>query len=761
MSNPYAATYRLGQFVPVRVERVLRYGVFVRLPDGSAGYIRRRELTNSGNVDPRGVVAPGQVVTAVVIALPAPDLSIELSVRRAEQDPWDTFAQSFKVTDTVTAVVKSLSPWGAFVQIVPGVDGLIPLAELAPWEALRPEDVLWIGDQVEATITRVSRSARRVQLSIRQQMEHESRVRKVMQMVQEDQPVEELVEEDRTSVRADEEVEGIDTVAAQSVGWILVVDDEDAVREPLVGWLQRQGFAAQGAASIQEALSCFDDRPFGLALIDLDLFSEDGLQLIRRLAAQAPDTKIAVISTPEKIIERIEDLQALNVLYVFVKPFDLEEVRETILQLDQGTLPTLPQSLAIEQSGDVAEISFRQLAGSMRSGQPLWLRFQKALEDLVRATRAEQGLVFCIAPDSRQVSIIASAGDIPLNQEALYALVGSPVENAIREGTEVFETCVSRVATRRFAKLLDLLPFESCVGVPVWAQGEVQHAIFLFHRQPNALSRYRLRDAWATAMLLSVALESQAMERRIQAASPFVLGGQLASAFSHEVYNKMSGLEIQMQNLQADLGAMCQGGASGRQEAPLDLEHCSAAADQLLDLTRDLKATVELFRELSRAEQSEEIDVNETIRRAMGLLRTDARRNRISVRTELLPTLPQIRGSATRLQQVFANLILNAIQQTTMKMERWHRGQGVLQITSTWEPTATRPIQVRFVDNGPGIHRQQWESIFALGFSTRPGGTGLGLFIARGLAEAMGGQVVVERSIVPQGTIFRVELPGA
>jgi len=65
----------------------------------------------------------------------------------------------------------------------------------------------------------------------------------------------------------------------------------------------------------------------------------------------------------------------------------------------------------------------------------------------------------------------------------------------------------------------------------------------------------------------------------------------------------------------------------------------------------------------------------------------------------------------------------------------------------------------RFKDNGLGIHRQLWERIYDLGFSTKEGGTGLGLYIAKGLVESLGGHIKVEESYILVGSTFLVELP--
>jgi signal transduction histidine kinase len=259
------------------------------------------------------------------------------------------------------------------------------------------------------------------------------------------------------------------------------------------------------------------------------------------------------------------------------------------------------------------------------------------------------------------------------------------------------------------------------------------------------------------AMLFGVALEHETLEARIQAVSPILLTGRLASGFGHEVYNKMSGLEIQLRNLQTDCGRLYQQSEQGLAIETPDLGECNQAVDRLLDLALDLKETVELFRELMQAPAETKVNVNHIVRRAIEFLQPLARRQRINVETRLAD-LPLIGGSALRLQQIFANLLLNAIQQTAEKMARWADGRGELHVETAWEPERERPIVVRVRDNGPGIHYRLWENIFGLGFSTRPGGTGLGLYIAQSLAESMNGRIQVEQSTVPTGTTFRVEL---
>jgi signal transduction histidine kinase len=396
----------------------------------------------------------------------------------------------------------------------------------------------------------------------------------------------------------------------------------------------------------------------------------------------------------------------------------------------------------------------------MRSSVSVRSRFEAGLRELLALTRAEAAIVFHRDPISHRVSIVAQVGVLPLDDSATSLLEDSPVKDLICEDREIFELHVSRSARARFSKLRDLLPFESCIGVPVRAAEETHYALFLFHQEPDAFSHYRLRDAWAMATLFGVALEDGLLGRRAQDMGRFLLSGELAAGFGHEVYNKISGLEIQLRNLGTEYRNLsCPEGDKPLASSSAFTE-IGDAINAVLDVALDLKRVAVSFRELTRTEVQEEIDVNEAIRRAKVLLRPTARRHKVRISAKLSPDLPKTLGSAARLQQAFSNVMLNAIQQVAGKVERLSDGWGVLEVSSSWDPEDVLcPIKVRFTDTGPGIHRRLWDSIFALGFSTRPGGSGLGLFIARSITESMGGRISVERSTIPFETTFLVELP--
>jgi signal transduction histidine kinase/DNA-binding NarL/FixJ family response regulator/predicted RNA-binding protein with RPS1 domain len=744
-----------GQVVTAVVERVFSYGVFAHLTDGTPAYVRQRELTLAGNIDPQQVVSEGQEFRAAVLALPQAGRRLELSIRRAEPDPWEAFVRQYRVKHTVTGTVKWISSRGVFIEIIPGVDGFIPAHELAPWSVDQPADLLWIGDQVEAMITHLDRKNKRVQLSIRQQMLHLVRVQEFVQHLQAEPALDEPSPE-MEQVEVDVRV----VVDLKPLRRVLVLDDDPAVRETLTVWLRNHGCQADQVGNSEEGLAHLHHAEYGVALVDLDLAGHDGIEFIRALCQSHLDMHVLVMSIPEWIAERSQELESLQVTGVFVKPLNPDEVLDTLARLAEGEMVGPFRATAFGQGHEAAE-PFQQVASTVRSGIPLEDRLEAGVADLVRLTRAEQGVLFHLDPVSQQGSIAALAGVLSVNYEGVRVLAASPVKDVIVNRNEVFEPRLTAQVRLRFQKLLDVVAFGSCVGVPVAALGNVEHALFLFHREPEAFSRYRLRDAQAMAILLGAALENEAVEQRIQSTNPFLLSGQLAAGFGHDVFNKMSALEFQVRNLRTRCGQMVQ--ETDEQAAPGAFDYAEAAQDldRLFQTTLDLRKTVEAFRELIRAENQTAIDVNQVVQQAALLLQLTSEGRQVHLEIKPAPGLPLVVGNPVRLQQVFLNLMLNATQHTIEQQKRWPYGLALLQVTVGIDSNAERPVWIRFTDTGPGIHCRLWEDIFALGFSTRPKGTGLGLFIARSLVESMGGAIRVEQSYIPLGTTFRVELPAA
>jgi len=313
-------------------------------------------------------------------------------------------------------------------------------------------------------------------------------------------------------------------------------------------------------------------------------------------------------------------------------------------------------------------------------------------------------------------------------------------------------------AESRFRKLLDLFSFSACIGIPIEADCQVQHALFLFHCRAKSFKHYHLRDAMATATLCAALLERTLFNQQIWSLNQWLLGGQLAASFGHEVFNKLSGLEIQLHNLQTAYGALCR--QSDLQNDPstngADFQSVQQDVDHLVATAKNMRLVVENFQRLMRSEAKQALNVCDIVQSVLAQLRPLAYKSGIKLKSECVPSLPLVMGNPIRLQQVLFNLVLNAIQHMTTKLQN----RRIVQIIVTDAASDRDPmLKLRVIDHGAGIHKQLWEKIFDLSFTTRPDGSGLGLFIAKSLVASMGGKLSVEQSVMLLGTTFLVELP--
>src|SRR6202022_4862356 len=128
------------------------------------------------------------------------------------------------------------------------------------------------------------------------------------------------------------------------------------------------------------------------------------------------------------------------------------------------------------------------------------------------------------------------------------------------------------------------------------------------------------------------------------------------------------------------------------------------------------------------------VDVNEVIREMIVLLRVEATRYSISIRTELAADLPQVLGDRVQLQQVLMNLMINGI-------EAMKDVDGTRELDIKSQRTENEHIQVSVSDTGVGLPAQQADQIFNAFFTTKVQGTARGLSISRSIVESHGGKL--------------------
>ncbi|MCX7954888.1 MAG: 30S ribosomal protein S1 [Bacteroidales bacterium] len=157
-----------GQILKGEIKNITSYGAFVDL-GGIDGLIHITDLSWSRINHPEEVVSIGQEVDVVILDFDHEKKRISLGLKQLQKHPWETLDPELKVGSKVKGKVTVLADYGAFVEIIPGVEGLIHVTEMSWSQHLRSaQDFLKIGDEVEAVITAINREERKLSLSIKQ-----------------------------------------------------------------------------------------------------------------------------------------------------------------------------------------------------------------------------------------------------------------------------------------------------------------------------------------------------------------------------------------------------------------------------------------------------------------------------------------------------------------------------------------------------------------------------------------------------------------
>lgn len=162
---------RPGDILQGTVTRLAPFGAFVEIAPGLEGLVHISELGWSRAAAVEDCTARGEQVTVKFLKLQEQDkgrLRIELSMKQAMRDPWDDVPDRFEVGGKVRGRVVRLAPFGAFVEIAPGIEGLVHVSEMSYLQRVhKPADMVSAGDDVAVMIKSIDPEARRIGLSMR------------------------------------------------------------------------------------------------------------------------------------------------------------------------------------------------------------------------------------------------------------------------------------------------------------------------------------------------------------------------------------------------------------------------------------------------------------------------------------------------------------------------------------------------------------------------------------------------------------------
>ncbi len=171
--NPWAdieRKYPINSHVKGRVTKLLPYGAFVELEKGVEGLVHVSELSWVKRITrPSDVLKLDQEIEAVVLSISVKEQKISLGVRQLEDNPWADIESRFPIGSVIKGQVRNLTPYGAFVGLEEGIDGMIHVSDMSWTRKINhPSEVLKKGDEVEAIVLEIKKEDQRVSLGIKQ-----------------------------------------------------------------------------------------------------------------------------------------------------------------------------------------------------------------------------------------------------------------------------------------------------------------------------------------------------------------------------------------------------------------------------------------------------------------------------------------------------------------------------------------------------------------------------------------------------------------
>jgi small subunit ribosomal protein S1 len=169
----FLKTLTTGSILEGKITRIMPYGVFVQIGPGVEGMAHISELSWSKIQKPEEVLSKGETVQTLILEIKPQEKGqkapkISLSIKQLSKDPWHTVGEQFRVGEKVPGKVTRCMPFGAFVEIAPGIEGLVHISEMSyTRRVLKAEDVVKPGEEILVVIKEIDGANRKMSLSLK------------------------------------------------------------------------------------------------------------------------------------------------------------------------------------------------------------------------------------------------------------------------------------------------------------------------------------------------------------------------------------------------------------------------------------------------------------------------------------------------------------------------------------------------------------------------------------------------------------------
>jgi signal transduction histidine kinase/CheY-like chemotaxis protein len=523
---------------------------------------------------------------------------------------------------------------------------------------------------------------------------------------------------------------------------VLVVDDEAGIALLCNRILSRAGYQVTSLTDPREAIEYLQQKHVDLLLVDIRMPEVDGFDVISRAQLVQPDIAVLVMTgfgTVETAIRALRQGVDGLLLKPFQKSDELVQAARQALMDNQRKRDTA-RVQALRPLFNVTETLFAETDRS------------KLLNMIIAAisNHLNCGNVAYFQVEDGVVTVVAQRGrTLPVDNDTFASQLVSRVDadgdpiviNATGPGEEDTQS------------LLSTLGLGSAILIPV-ARSNLHSVLFAARdAQGTGGTERAFRGAdlemfFVLARQAVVAMENAGLYadlrnyvRRVEDSQEALLraekmaaAGRLTASIAHEVNNPLQSVQNCLH-------------LAGREDVPAEKrkEYFDLAKNELDRLMKTMQRMLDFYR--PGAVKIEKVDVLELLGHVLSLTSQQLGQRHIEIQTDLPKSLPAIYVVSSQIQQIFFNLILNSLDAMP--------GGGDLKISARGLDGG---VEIIFQDSGPGIPEDQRNNIFEPFFSTKEGGTGLGLTVSYNIVTAHGGILDILDRQEP-GACFRLFLP--
>jgi signal transduction histidine kinase/DNA-binding response OmpR family regulator len=545
----------------------------------------------------------------------------------------------------------------------------------------------------------------------------------------------------------------------------LLADDNEC-RESIAKVLRREGVEVHTVENTEQAQEFLDyissdqlqsakrSPEFRLAILDPNLKESStdliGLSIAEKLREKS-NCRVIIMTGEAKNTNKLRQWPELGIHGYIEKPFTMDQL---IVEIEDAIGLTKPVPLKKWIAPETEKSSKSQrLEGVRGDKETAEISITKELQSLGRVKAGAVIHVFDVHPRSFRARSLGSVNGSILKWEALRGKIGKSLIKDTAFGNAVISEGNATQDDPKHLWTLEMMTYRSFCGLPIQVEGK-KIALVAFHPDRNAFDGAFFAIARVIGERVGRAIERELLYKTRGNEADLASFGMALAAIAHELASDMTGLNA---NIKA-LGDIVTDEESGikKQEALGTLDKVRKNAEVITKKTRILRRThvaanrVSIVEAMKKAATACVTVIDETIKSPERILIKEI---------EATSESWDVSASMASLMIVFFNLYLNAAQQIDLASSVRKYGIIWTSLSRFKDVKGKYWARARVHDSGPGIHRDDWERVFEPGYSTKPDGSGLGLYICRYLLKNFSANIAITSSAIWDGTTVTINIP--